>query len=124
MDNVPLLVGLFTDCTPDTTREMLEILQENSEVVAVIGSSANYHNMRIFLTADASLAVEPLYPQVCWKVPTMTSPVNGLSPTELARHMIGLASSVSFKREEEVSVYRAIIRSRRHVLVRETSSTI
>ena len=116
MDNVPLLVGLFTDCTPDTTREMLEILQENSEVVAVIGSSANYHNMGIFLTADASLAVEPLYPQVCWKVPTLTSPANGLSPTELAGHMIGLASSVTFKREEEVSVYRAIIRSRRHVL--------
>ena len=30
----------------------------------MLGSSANYHNMRIFFTADASLAVEPLYPQV------------------------------------------------------------
>ena len=45
-------------------QEMVKILQENSEVVATMGSSANYRNMRIFLAADASLAVEPLYPQV------------------------------------------------------------
>ena len=39
-------------------------MQENGEVVATLGSSANFHNMRIFLASDASLAVEPLYPQV------------------------------------------------------------
>ena len=27
MDNVPLLVSLFTDCNPDNTREMLKIMQ-------------------------------------------------------------------------------------------------
>ena len=43
---------------------MVGIMQENGEVVAILGSSANFHNMRIFLAADASLAVEPLYPQV------------------------------------------------------------
>ena len=42
----------------------MKIMQENCEVVAMLGSSANLHNMRMFLTADASLAVEPLYPQV------------------------------------------------------------
>ena len=116
MDNVPLLVSLFTDCTPATTREMVRILQENCEVVAVLGSSANYHNMSIFLAADASIAVEPLYPQVCRKVDVMAS-CAGLAPTELARHMVSIGTSVSFKREEtDVSVYRAIIRSRRHVL--------
>ena len=116
MDNVPLLVSLFTDCTPATTREMVRILQENCEVVAVLGSSANYHNMTIFLAADASIAVEPLYPQVCRKVDVMAS-CAGLAPTELARHMVSIGTSVSFKREEtDVSVYRAIIRSRRHVL--------
>ena len=64
MDNVPLLVSLFTDCTPSSTRQMVEIMQEHGEVVAMLGSSANFHNMRSFLVADASLAVEPLYPQV------------------------------------------------------------
>ena len=47
-----------------STREMVGIMQENGEVVATLGSSANFHNMRIFLASDASLAVEPLYPQV------------------------------------------------------------
>ena len=64
MDNVPLLVSLFTDCTPASTRQMVEIMQEHGEVVAMLGSSANFHNIQSFLVADASLAVEPLYPQV------------------------------------------------------------
>merc|ERR1711892_425051 len=82
-----------------------------------MGSSANYHNISIFLSADASLAVEPLYPQVCQHVPVFTSPQRGMmAPTDLARHFTAVASSVSFKREEEVSVYHAIIASRRHVL--------
>ena len=29
MDNVPLLVSLFTDCVPATTKEMLKIMQES-----------------------------------------------------------------------------------------------
>ena len=74
MDNVPLLVSLFTDCTPPTTKQMVEILQENGEVVAMLGSAANFHNIRIFLSADASLAVEPLYPQVCQHVPVFIPP--------------------------------------------------
>lgn len=53
VDNVPLLVSLFTDCSPDATKEMIEIMQEYGEVVCVIGSSANIHNMPIFLHADA-----------------------------------------------------------------------
>ena len=93
-------------------REMVEILQENGEVVIVMGSAANYHNMRIFLKADASISVEPVYPQSCRQVGLMSSP----GPTELARAMISLGTSVSFRREEDVSIYRAIIRSRRHVL--------
>ena len=53
IDNVPLLVSLFTDCTPSVTREMLHIMQDYGEVVCVIGSSANADNMPIFLQADA-----------------------------------------------------------------------
>lgn len=53
VDNVPLLVSLFTDCTPDATKEMIKIMQEYDEVVCVIGSMANESNMPIFLQADA-----------------------------------------------------------------------
>lgn len=65
VDNVPLLVSLFTDCTPDTIREMIEILQENNDVAVCMGSSVSSLNSSCFLRADASIAIEPLYPSVC-----------------------------------------------------------
>lgn len=53
VDNVPLLVSLFTDCNPETTKEMIKIMQEEEEVVCVLGSMANESNIPIFLQADA-----------------------------------------------------------------------
>lgn len=53
VDNVPLLVSLFTDCTPNATKEMIKIMQEYEEVVCVLGSMANESNIPIFLQADA-----------------------------------------------------------------------
>lgn len=53
VDNVPLLVSLFTDCVPEATKEMIKIMQQYGEVVCVLGSSANFHNMPIFLQSDA-----------------------------------------------------------------------
>lgn len=53
IDNVPLLVSLFTDCNTTVTREMLHIMQDYGEVVCVLGSSANAENMPIFMQADA-----------------------------------------------------------------------
>ena len=45
MDNVPLLVSLFTDCTPQNTKEMIVIMQDYGEVVCVMGSAANFNNI-------------------------------------------------------------------------------
>lgn len=53
VDNVPLLVSLFTDCTASTTREMIAIMQDYGEVVCVMGSSANADNIGLFLKANA-----------------------------------------------------------------------
>lgn len=64
VDNVPLLVSLFTDCSADATREMLGIMQSYGEIVVCIGSSASNANVEIFSQADCSIAIEPLYPQV------------------------------------------------------------
>jgi hypothetical protein len=36
---VPLLVSLFTDSTPATTKSMIEIFRENGEVVLSLGSA-------------------------------------------------------------------------------------
>lgn len=64
VDNVPLLVSLFTDCSAEATREMLGIMQSYGEIVVCIGSSASNANAEIFLQADCSIAIEPLHPQV------------------------------------------------------------
>lgn len=69
IDNVPLQVSLFTDCSAEATREMLSIMQSYGEIVVCMGSSASNANSEIFLQADCSIAVEPLYPQVCQDVP-------------------------------------------------------
>lgn len=53
IDNVPLLVSLFTDCTPSAIREMLQIMQEYREIVCILGSSENCDNAGIFMQADA-----------------------------------------------------------------------
>ncbi|VDN33142.1 unnamed protein product [Cylicostephanus goldi] len=49
VDNVPLLVNLITDCTPQANLEMLEIMQEYGEMVLAIGSSLSVTNTDIFL---------------------------------------------------------------------------
>ena len=68
VDNVPLLVSLFTDCTPPTTRAMLEIMQEYTEVTVVMGSSANAENMPLFMQADAWYVLNSyLYLWACWQ---------------------------------------------------------
>lgn len=67
IDNVPLQVSLFTDCTSELTREMIEIMQDYGEIVCVIGSSSSRMNTPIFLQANASIALEPLLPQSCMK---------------------------------------------------------
>lgn len=64
VDNVPLLVSLFTDCSAEATREMLGIMQSYGEIVVCLGSSASNANAEIFLQADCSIGIEPLYPQV------------------------------------------------------------
>lgn len=73
VDNVPLLVSLFTDCSPEATQEMLRIMQTHGEVCVVLGSSANLNsNTQIFLQANCAIGCEPLYPQVCQNYPAYT----------------------------------------------------
>jgi hypothetical protein len=53
VDNVPLLVSLFTDCTAENTREMIKIMQDYGEVILLLGSCSNHENTGLFLQADA-----------------------------------------------------------------------
>ncbi|KAL6424024.1 hypothetical protein ACFW04_009732 [Cataglyphis niger] len=117
IDNVPLLVSLFTDCNTTVTREMLHIMQDYGEVVCVLGSSANAENMPIFMQADAGVAVEPLYPQVCQKVPVLTPTTEdqGISPVDLSRALNSVACSLSVKREDPVAIFHLIMEARHYM---------
>ncbi|VDO39511.1 unnamed protein product [Onchocerca flexuosa] len=70
VDNVPLLVNLFTDCDHFSCQKMIEIMQiiiiqDYGEVVLVVGSSLNYFNSNIFSQGNCSISIEPQHPALC-----------------------------------------------------------
>ncbi|KAI9922405.1 hypothetical protein PsorP6_001536 [Peronosclerospora sorghi] len=58
VDNVPLLVSLYTDSTPETISQMISIFQENHEVVMGVGSSLKESNAHLFSKADLAVALQ------------------------------------------------------------------
>lgn len=54
VDNVPLHVSLFTDCSKKSTKEMLNVLKDYGEIVCCFGSSHSMDNIELF--AEANLA--------------------------------------------------------------------
>ncbi|CAM1310652.1 KIAA0195 (predicted) [Pycnogonum litorale] len=122
VDNVPLLVSLFTDCTPETTQQMIEIMQEHGEIVCCIGSSANFRNMSVFLQSDSSIGIQPLYPQICMKKDVMESnvPPVGLSPTKISGMLNSIACSLSYHRESSVSLHQLIMEARHYMISMST----
>lgn len=137
VDNVPLLVSLFTDCSPETTHEMLRIMQKHGEVCVVMGSSANANsNTNIFLQANCAIGCEPLYPQVCQNFPAYTEsniynnkrlylkdqPAKKwfeetksvtISPIYLSRMLNSLPCSISVCRDDPISILGLIELARR-----------
>ncbi|XP_074519033.1 transmembrane protein 94 isoform X2 [Halichoeres trimaculatus] len=118
IDNVPLLVPLFTDCTPDTMCEMMKIMQENREVTCCLGSAANFRNSRLFLQSDVSIALDPLYPSQCsWETfgyatGGFNGDVEGLTPLRLSGQLNSLGCSVTFHQGESVSMVKLIEQAR------------
>ncbi|GBP77243.1 Transmembrane protein 94 [Eumeta japonica] len=116
VDNVPLLVSLFTDCTARSVNEMIGIMQDYAEVVCVMGSAANCLNMEIFMRADASIAVEPLYPVLCQKMPPYELPEDCIGPIDLARKLNSIPCSLSLARDADVSLFALITMSRHYMM--------
>ncbi|XP_070082096.1 transmembrane protein 94 isoform X10 [Equus przewalskii] len=119
IDNVPLLVPLFTDCTPETMCEMIKIMQEYGEVTCCLGSSANLRNSCLFLQSDISIALDPLYPSRCsWETfgyatsTSMAQASDGLSPLHLSGQLNSLPCSLTFRQEETISIIRLIEQAR------------
>lgn len=59
VDDVPLRVSTFTDSTPQSSREMIKILQENGEVVAAVGTGLCADNRLTFREADLAVTLQP-----------------------------------------------------------------
>ncbi|XP_053682637.1 transmembrane protein 94 isoform X3 [Sabethes cyaneus] len=140
VDNVPLLVSLFTDCSAEATREMLKIMQQYGEIVVCLGSSASNSNSEIFLQGDCSIAIEPLYPQVCQDYPAykesniynnranlnppnkskifhpIPEPVVTVSPIYLSRLLNSISCSIATCRDDPISIVAVIELSRRFIL--------
>ncbi|XP_072514079.1 transmembrane protein 94-like [Salminus brasiliensis] len=118
IDNVPLLVPLFTDCTSQTECEMVCIMQEYGEVVCCLGSSQNINNNGIFLQSDISIALEPLTPtcgQACLDVPQKQphSP-DSVSLAQLSSAICGLACTVQLHHQDNSTVIK-LIKQARHI---------
>uniref|UniRef100_UPI00358ED6AC endoplasmic reticulum magnesium-transporting P-type ATPase isoform X1 n=1 Tax=Myxine glutinosa TaxID=7769 RepID=UPI00358ED6AC len=130
IDNVPLLVPLFTDCTPDKICEMVQIMQEYGEVVCCLGSSANDKNSHVFLQSNVSLALDPLYPSRCtWDgfscgrsaninmtaAATATAVEvieNGVvDPLHISAMLNSLPCSMSFQNEKNMSLIKLVKQS-------------
>eukprot|EP00111_Clytia_hemisphaerica_P005180 TCONS_00014936-protein len=65
IDDVPLLVPLFTECNSQGVKEMTCIRQEYGDIVCCFGSSLNAYNYKIFAQSDVSIGLEPILPKVC-----------------------------------------------------------
>ncbi|XP_075559819.1 transmembrane protein 94-like protein l(2)k05819 [Dermacentor variabilis] len=115
VDNVPLLVSLFTDCTPEATLEMVRIMQEYGEVVGCIGSASSLYNLPVFLQADCSIALEPLAPQLCARQFAPSPPPStrvAVTPRALAHTLGSLPCVLSSPREKSLSLYHLIWEAR------------
>lgn len=60
VDNVPLLVSLYTDSTPSSIKEIVQVFKEYGEVVLTIGSSHRLTNRDLFYESDLACGVSML----------------------------------------------------------------
>uniref|UniRef100_A0A3B4DQM9 Cation-transporting P-type ATPase C-terminal domain-containing protein n=1 Tax=Pygocentrus nattereri TaxID=42514 RepID=A0A3B4DQM9_PYGNA len=118
IDNVPLLVPLFTDCTSQTEYEMVCIMQEYGEVVCCLGSSQNINNNGIFLQSDISIALEPLAP-TCTQSSSDAHQrpphsQDSVSLAQLSSAICGLACTVQLHHQDNSTVIK-LIKQARHI---------
>jgi hypothetical protein len=59
VDDIPLHVSLFADCSTKSVKDMIHIFESYGETVCVLGSILNPVNATLFSVADVSVGVEP-----------------------------------------------------------------
>jgi hypothetical protein len=118
VDDIPLQVSLFAECSPSAVTEMIKIYQEYGEVVCCIGNSLNYVNTPSFAAADLGIAVEPLNRHIA------TSPASRKRNPQLELHstlsigstLTSLPCGLFFHRDTSFFVLTQIIREARRLM--------
>ena len=121
VDNVPLLVPLFTDCTPEAVTEMIKIMQENGEVVLCMGSAWVRENLSIYAQSDIGFSLSPVSEDtVCGCTVNCNSycgnkTQNWLTPMEAAASLNSLTSGAYMPRDADISIHY-VVHQCRHIL--------
>jgi hypothetical protein len=98
VDNVPLLVNLYTDATPSSTCEMIEVFKSYGEVVLTIGSSFRANNQPIFRNSDVGVAIAML--------PGSSSHIPSTVDAVLSK--IPLYSEISLSQSDMILTFRLV----------------
>ncbi|KOB72996.1 Uncharacterized protein OBRU01_05100 [Operophtera brumata] len=106
--NVPLLVSLFTDCGASSVRAMIQIMQ-----VPTYHTQHRVYNVPLLVSL---VAVEPLYPVLCQKMPPYKVPDTCMGPIDLARALNSVPCSLSMTRDADVSLFTLITMSRHFMM--------
>ena len=98
VDNVPLLVSLYTDATAETTKQMVNIFRDYGETVLTVGSGYREANCYVFRDSDAAISVSML-PGNFAQIPIQARAVMERYPSSpstrgLCRHDIQLVLSL------------------------------
>lgn len=82
-------------------------------MIEYVNINIKIYSLRLifFFNFPYRVAVEPLYPQVCQKVPVMvnTNDDQGQSPVDLSRALNSIACSLSVKREDPIALFHLVM---------------
>lgn len=115
VDNVPLLVPLFTDCSPEAVREMITIMQENGEIVLCMGNAWVIDNLPLFKQAEIGLSLIPSNCDItesdCCMLPIIPED-DSITPLNMAATLTSITSEIQLKRNANVSLHNIITKAR------------
>ncbi|CAG8597551.1 12236_t:CDS:10 [Cetraspora pellucida] len=115
-DDIPLQVSLFSECTPETTQEMIKIFQEYGEVVCCVGSALNAFNTHSFAVADVSVAIEPMHTRAQTKNGLCHLGTKGRSPMALGAAFTTLPCGLFMHYDTSLYALTDIIRESRRLI--------
>lgn len=116
VDDIPLHVSLFAECTPRANKEMIRIFQENGEVVCCLGNALNAKNTESFALADISIAMEPMHTKAQNRG-RLTFNAQRQPPLAVGASLISLPCGLFMQYETSLYALTQLIRDARRLLL-------